>query len=212
MEAGFRAGAEDTATASTTALDDGLPVGSVGRKATGWWGMWGLIASEAALFAYLLFSYYYLAAQAPPAWRPEKLPELGLALPNTFILIASSFAVGWGENGIKRGNRKRLLIGLGTALAMGGAFAGVQTLEWRYKPFGLSDGAYGSLYYTTTGFHLAHVVGGLLILLLLLVWTALGYFGAQRHAAVSIGAAYWHFVDLVWLAVFGTYYLYPYLG
>lgn len=197
---------------SATTLDEQLPVGSVGHQATGWWGMWGLIATEAALFAYLLFSYYYLASQAEPPWLPEGLPKLRLALPNTVILIASSVVLWWGEEGIKQGNRNRLLIGSGAALLMGTVFVAVQRLEWSNQHFSLETGAYGSLYFTTTGFHMVHVIVGLVMLLLVFIWTALGYFDRERNAAVSIAALYWHFVDGVWLAVFGTYYLYPYLG
>jgi heme/copper-type cytochrome/quinol oxidase subunit 3 len=56
-----------------------------------------------------------------------------------------------------------------------------------------------------------HVAAGLLILAALLWWAAIGKFGAERHAAVSIGALYWHFVDIVWLCVFTTFYVSPYL-
>lgn len=189
-----------------------LPIGSVGHKAAGWWGMWGLIATEAALFVYLLFAYYYLASQADPPWLPEGLPKLRLALPNTLLLIGSSLVLWWGERGIQQGRQNRLVLGLGLAFLMGAVFVGVQLLEWHNKHFSPQTSAYGSLYFTTTGFHLAHVLAGLVMLCCAWVWAALGYFGAGRHAAVSIGAVYWHFVDVVWLAVFGTYYLSPYLG
>ena len=59
---------------------------------------------------------------------------------------------------------------------------------------------------------MAHVVVGLLVLLVLLLWSALGYFDRERHAPVAIGAIYWHFVDAVWLTVFFTFYITPYLS
>jgi heme/copper-type cytochrome/quinol oxidase subunit 3 len=188
-----------------------LPVGSIGRHASGWWGMWCLIATEAALFAYLLFSYFYLGLQAHGPWVPE-LPALRLALPNTEILIASSAVLYWGETGIRKGRPVRLMIGLGGSLLMGLVFVGIQATEWHNKKFSLGDNAYASSYFTITGFHMAHVVAGLLVLAALLLWAILGKFDRQRHAAVSIGALYWHFVDIVWLAVFATFYLLPYLG
>jgi cytochrome c oxidase subunit 3 len=188
-----------------------LPVGSVGHRSLGWWGMWMLIATEAALFAYLLFSYAYLGALASGAWVPE-LPKLKLALPNTVLLLASSGVLWWGERGIRRAARGRLLLALAVTVAMGAVFVGVQVLEWRDKSYGRAAGAYASSYFITTGFHLAHVVAGLLVLLTLLIWTALGKFDARRHAAVSTGALYWHFVDAVWLAVFFTFYLWPRLA
>ena len=58
-----------------------IPVGSVGRRAGGWWGMMTLIATEGALFGFLLFSYYYLAVQHGRDWLPDDLPGFRLALP-----------------------------------------------------------------------------------------------------------------------------------
>ncbi|HJW57260.1 cytochrome c oxidase subunit 3 [Noviherbaspirillum autotrophicum] len=187
-----------------------LPVGSVDHRASGWWGMWCLIATEAALFAYLLFSYFYLGSQAHGHWVPE-LPKLALALPNTFILIASSFILRWGENGIRCGKQNRLVWGLGGTIVLGIVFVGMQVLEWHNKPFAWSTDAYASSYFVTTGFHMMHVIGGLLVLGVLLLWTTFGMFNAKRYAAVSIGSLYWHFVDVVWLAVFTSFYLLPYL-
>lgn len=191
-------------------LSQPLPVGSIGHRASGWWGMLTLIATEAALFAYLLFSYYYLASQATQAWPPE-MPSLKLALPNTFVLIASSVVVWWGERAIRQGNRRRLLIGLGGAFVLGVIFEILQLMEWGSKPFSFNSSAYGSLYFTVTGFHMLHVAVGLLMLGVLFLWSWLGYMSAERHAAVSIGAVYWHFVDIVWLTVFSTFYIVPFL-
>lgn len=187
-----------------------LPVGSVGKLASGWWGMCCLIATEAALFAYLLFSYFYLGSQAHGGWVPE-LPRLNVALPNTLLLIASSFVLNWGERGMRQGERGRLLAGLGLTVLMGLVFVGLQALEWHNKPFGLGDNAYASSYFITTGFHMLHVIGGLVMLAVLLLWAYAGKFSAERHAAVSIGSLYWHFVDIVWLCVFSAFYLLPYI-
>lgn len=185
-----------------------LPLGGTKKQSSGWWGMWCLIASEAALFAYLFFGYFYLGSQAHGQWVRE-LPKLKLALPNTVVLVGSSCALYWGETGIRLGQPRRLMLALVVTLAMGTAFVSVQWMEWQGKSFRFGDGAYASSYYVTTGFHMLHVVVGLIVLALLLLWTALGKFDRQRHAAVSIGALYWHFVDVVWLAVFTIYYLLP---
>jgi cytochrome c oxidase subunit 3 len=189
-----------------------LPVGSNGKHASGWWGMLMLIVTEAALFAYLLFSYFYLASQANGSWLPTHTPSLKLALPNTIILIGSSLVLWWGERGIRQGQRQRLLIALAITLVMGLIFMLLQALEWHAKPFSISSSAYGSLYFTITGFHMLHVLCGWLMLALIFIWTVAGKFDAERHAPISIGAIYWHFVDIVWLAVFSTFYIVPYLG
>jgi cytochrome c oxidase subunit 3 len=188
-----------------------LPVGARGRNSVGWWGMVCLIATEASLFAYLLFSYYYVAVQRGPAWAPDAHPTMKLAGPNTLILLLSSVAVWWGEDGAKKGHRGRQLGGLGIGILLGVAFLVVQVFEWKAKTYSLTSGSYGSLYFTVTGFHMAHVIVGLLMLIAVWIWSALGLFNPRRHLPVSISSIYWHFVDVVWLAVFFSFYLSPYL-
>jgi heme/copper-type cytochrome/quinol oxidase subunit 3 len=171
-----------------------------------------LIATEATLFAYLLFSYFYLASHALGTWPPSGAPSLRIAVPGTLILIAGSVVMWWGERGIKRGNPGQLMIGLAAALILGTVFLAMQGLEWSGEPFKLHTNVYSSLYFTITGFHMLHVIVGLLMLAVLLLWTAFGYFSADRHSAASIGVMYWHFVTIVWLAVFFTFYITPRLG
>ncbi|MFI4965211.1 MAG: heme-copper oxidase subunit III [Caulobacterales bacterium] len=188
-----------------------LPFGSLGKKSTGWWGMLCLVATEACLFAYLLFSYAFTAIQMGPSWQPGAPPSLKLALPNTILLLASSVAVWWGERGIKHGRRGQLLLGVGVAIVLGAIFVAVQLKEWSNKPFRISTSGYASHYFTITGFHLAHVALGLTGLLAVFIWGALGYFDRQRNTAVLVTSIYWHFVDAVWLCVFTTFYIAPYL-
>ena len=189
-----------------------LPVGPTGRKGLGSWGVGTLIASEAALFSYLLFSYCYACVSMPRGWLLEPSPSLRLALPNTVLLLASSGAAWWGERGILWRRRPQALFGFGAAFLMGAVFALVQWSEWHQKPFSFGAGNYASLYFVTTGFHMAHVLAGLLVLAALFLWTALDYFSPRRRLTATAGVFYWHFVDVVWLFVFTTYYLTPYLG
>jgi cytochrome c oxidase subunit 3 len=188
-----------------------LPVGGRGRNSTGWWGLLCLIATEASLFGYLLFSYYYIAVQRGPDWLPSPHPSLKLAGPNTLILLTSSLCVWWAEQGVKQGRRGQHLLGLAAAILLGALFMGIQLLEWRGKDFGLGSGSYGSLYFVITGFHMAHVFVGLAILVCVLGWSAMGAFTPRRHEPVTLGGLYWHFVDVVWLFVFSTFYLSPYV-
>jgi heme/copper-type cytochrome/quinol oxidase subunit 3 len=191
-----------------------LPVGALDTRASGWWAMIFTVFTEGAIFAYLLFSYYYLAVQPHPVGTfPEGgPPSLALALPNTVLLLLSSALVGWAQLGVERGRNWRLVAGLGLGSLLGIVFLVVQALEWREKTFVLSSTPYSSLFYVVTGFHMAHVVAGVVMLLALTVWSAMGYFNSRRFAHIHIGALYWHFVDAVWLAVFFTFYLTPRLG
>ncbi len=199
--------------AEVVALRPGLlSVGPIGRRGLGWWGVGTLVATEAALFGYLLFSYYYTGATAPPGWVLEPRPVLKLALPNTILLLASSLVAWYGERGVLMRRPAQALIGFGGAFLMACLFAAVQVLEWYSKPFSIGTSSYGSLYFVTTGFHMAHVAVGIAVLAGLFIWTALDYFSPRRNLSVSAGVLYWHFVDIVWLFVFASFYISPYLG
>jgi heme/copper-type cytochrome/quinol oxidase subunit 3 len=189
-----------------------LPVGPIGRHGVGYWGVATLVASEAALFSYLLFAYFYTGATAQQGWLLEPHPALKLAVPNTLLLLASSVVAWFGERGVLTGRRPQALVGFGGAFVMGTAFVVVQWFEWKAKAFSIGTSSYASLYFVTTGFHIAHVVVGLLVLIALFAWTALDYFSPRRRLTVSAGVLYWHFVDIVWVFVFTTYYVTPYLG
>ena len=195
-----------------TARPRNLPTGPTRDRGIGRGGIITLIASEAALFGYLLFSYYYVGASATLPWVLEAHPSLRLAGPNTLLLLLSSVAIWWGERSTRRGNRMGSILGSGIALALGTAFAVIQGFEWAAKTYGPGTSSYASLYYLTTGCHMAHVLVGLVVLALLFTWSLLDYFSPLRRIVYTNGALYWHFVDAIWLLVFTSYYLTPYLG
>jgi cytochrome c oxidase subunit 3 len=198
--------------AETLDLDRSLPVGELRRNSTAWLGVLCLIATEGSLFAYLLFSYAYAVTQHGPGWLPTLRPSFAYSLPGSIVLVSSSFVAMWGERGIWADDRRQALLGLGGAAAMGVAFVVLELLEWNVQPFTLSSRGYGSFYFTITGFHLAHVVVGVIGLTAVTGWAALGYFGSRRHAHIANAVTYWHFVDVVWVFVFCAFYLAPYLA
>jgi len=178
---------------------------------SGWYGMGWLIASEGALFAYLLFGYFYSMLAGQGAWPPNGPPSLTLALPNTCVLLLSSVAVWSSEQAAIRRDWRRATFGLVAAIVLGGVFVAVQLAEWHNKPFSITSHLYGSFYFTITGFHMAHVAVGLAVLSVLAWWSHSADRRSQLPEPISIGAIYWHFVDVVWLAVFATFYLVPHL-
>ena len=195
---------------TTAAVARRLPVDADGPGTTGAWGMMLLISTEAALFVYLLFSYFYLGSMARGgAWPPSGPPDLRLALPNTLLLLASSGTMWWAESGIRRGRQGRLRGGLLVTLVLGVIFLGIQLAEYREKHFTPRTDAYGSLFFTITGFHGAHVAVGLLMILVVSVRAWRRHFTQRHHLAVTNVSWYWHFVDVVWLVVFTSLYLSP---
>ena len=172
--------------------------------------MAGVVTTEACFFVYLLFSYFYLASMSTNAW-PADSPSLGLPIINTGILLLSSVVAWWGVHGIERGRERRLRLGIGGALALGILFLVLQGVEYSREKLSFTKDAYGSLFYTITGFHGAHVFVGLVMLAVVLVRAFRGHFGQARHEAVTNATLYWHFVDAVWLAVFTTLYVTPHL-
>ncbi|MGN6393451.1 MAG: cytochrome c oxidase subunit 3 [Gemmatimonadales bacterium] len=181
-------------------------------RSPGFWGMMLLIATEASLFAYLLFSYFYLGSMAAGPWPPDGPPSLKLVIPNTILLLLSSATMYWAESGIREGNKGRLRMGLLATLVLGMVFLAIQGVEYSKKHFTPTTSAYGSLFFTITGFHGAHVFVGLLMIAVILARAYLGHFRAGRHEAVTNVSWYWHFVDVVWLCVFTSLYISPYLG
>ena len=181
----------------------------------GWWAMVLLIATEATLFAVLIASYFYLRFQTSGGWPPDGLsdPKLVRAAVMTAVLAASSVLVHTAEAGIRRGSRTALVSGLAFGFLLGLAFFGLQIWETDVVARELSPrtNAYGSLFFTITGAHSAHLAAGLL----LVAWVELrawaGSYSPRRHLGVQVAAIYWHFVVVTQLAIFATLYLSPLL-
>src|SRR4051812_29777805 len=121
------------------ALATELPLEGRGQRSSAWWGMLCLIATEAILFVYLIFSYAYLGAQSTGAWPPTGNPSLLLAGPDTIVLLTSSFVLEWGLRAFAHRRSKGFLqAALATTIIMGAIFVVVQGFEWHNKPFKLS--------------------------------------------------------------------------
>ena len=197
-------------------IEDVLPHHASGPRAFGWWGIVWLIATEATLFAMLIASYFYLRFRGGPVWPPDDIepPKLVLPLIMTVILLSSSIPVHMAERAAKRGDKRMLRIGLALGFLLGAAFLGITWgVEWpeTLHEFGPTTNSYGSMFFTITGFHGAHVLGGLGFNLWSQIRASRGAFGPERHLTIQNFTLYWHFVDVVWIAVMLTLYISPHL-
>ena len=199
---------------TATRVDDEhlLPPATMPGREVAVWGMAMFCATEAALFAYLLSSYFYLGV-SNPQWPPAGMedPKLTIPLFMTAALLFSSVAVYWGERGIKQGDQGRLRIGIAIAVLLGLVFLALQWVEYREKlrHAGPQAHAYTASFFTITGFHGAHVAFGVLLLGYTLVRAARRQFTEHNYAGVTVTSLYWHTVDAIWLAILASLYLSP---
>jgi cytochrome c oxidase subunit III len=170
-------------------------------------GMVLFLISEAFLFGSLFWTYYYLRASTTP-WPPAGVQlDLTMASVNTFILLSSSVSIWWAAGAMRRNSEKGLAIGLIITIVLGVIFLGITISEWTHETFRPWTSAYGSTFYTLTGFHALHVFGGIMLMVALLVRTLKHRFTANNFMAVGIGSLYWHYVDFIWLIVFSTLFI-----
>ncbi|GAA3694520.1 heme-copper oxidase subunit III [Zhihengliuella alba] len=180
------------------------------------------LASELMFFAALFAMYFSLRAAVPELWATESAKlNVPFALINTIILVSSSFSCQFGvfaaENLQPRRTGKLMNLkkwGMVEwfilTFILGAIFVSVQAYEYTelvHHGVSLSSNAYGSAFYMTTGFHGLHVTGGLIAFLLIIGRAYIAKkFGHFEATSAIVTSYYWHFVDVVWIALFAIIY------
>ena len=176
-----------------------LPLGTV---------VW--LASEVTFFGSLFAAYFTLRSATTGPWPPAgvELETLtsGLA---TLLLVASSGTMQLAVRAIAAGRRPRFRRLVAVTALLAAAFLANQAREWAAADFGPSSHAFGSAFYVMTGFHGLHVSGGVAAMAVMLGRSASPRFGAEATDAVEVLSYYWHFVDVVWLVMFATLFVFP---
>jgi cytochrome c oxidase subunit III len=157
-----------------------------------------------------MFGAYLAFRSTLPSWPPEGTPKLELLLPsiNTVILISSSFVIHNADTAIKKNNLKGMQVWFGITALMGAIFLGGQLYEYSHLEFGLTTNLFASAFYVLTGFHGLHVTIGVLLILSVL-WRSRkqGHYSNEKHFGIEAAEIYWHFVDVIWIILFGLLYL-----
>jgi cytochrome c oxidase subunit 3 len=171
-------------------------------------GMLLFIISEVMLFGAFFTAYFFLRVVNHDDW-----PAAGTELPvliagvNTCILLSSSLTMHWSLVAAKNGNRFGMRAGLLTTFLLGLTFLSVQINEYVHIGFAPADHAQGSIFYSLTGLHGAHVFVGLTLLAFATIRAFRGHFSPEEHRGVEVPGIYWHFVDVMWVVVYSTIYI-----
>ena len=186
------------------------------------YGMMLFIASEVMFFVAWFWAYfdgffnvdaaeqYGRIAATGGHWPPtgvELFDPFHLPLFNTLILLTSGTTVTWAHHALLHKDKRGLVWGLAITIALGVLFSLVQALEYSEAGFSYSGSLYGATFFMSTGFHGFHVLIGTIFLIVCLVRAMRDEFTPEHHLGFEFAAWYWHFVDVVWLFLFASVYV-----
>jgi cytochrome c oxidase subunit III len=191
-------------------------------------GMLLFITSEVMFFAGLFAAYFSIRAafvdtDGVHRWPPQQFADilnpfqlqtesgaLNVILPATIILVISSFTCQYAVWAIRKDNRTSFLRNMAVTVVLGITFLLLQMYDYTvlfHEGLSMGSTTFGTTYFTLTGFHGAHVFGGVLMLSVVLYRGMAGQFSAKHHDMVEATSVYWHFVDVVWILLFSILYL-----
>jgi len=178
------------------------------------WGIVLFITSEVFFFISFFWAFFHsslspnieLGSKWPPlgvqAFNPWEVPLL-----NTIILVTSGVSVTWCHKAMEVNLFSQAKISLVLTVVLGIYFTAFQAIEYIEASFSIADSVFGSTFFIATGFHGLHVIVGTLFLLASLIRLIKGIFSKVIHTGLLIAIWYWHFVDVVWLFLFGWIYI-----
>ena len=173
---------------------------------TGRLAVWWLLASEIFIFGGLIACFILFKLNGTPGFEDAALTSVTAGAINTFVLLTSSLSVVLAHAAIEKGDREKSFKYIWYTIGFGLVFLIIKTYEYTGKIIHghtITDNLFWSFYYTMTGLHALHVIGGMVIMALISFDIRKGY-NFQRVELIGI---YWHFVDLVWIFLFPLFYI-----
>ena len=168
------------------------------------------LSSELMFFAALFAMYFSIRAAAPEVWeRRTEILNIPYATTFTVILVLSSVTCQLGVFAAEKGDVFALRRWFTITFVMGLIFVLGQANEYRHlvhEGVTMQADGYGSMFYLTTGFHGLHVSGGLVAFIVYMIRTTMGRFTPAQATSAIVVSYYWHFVDIVWIALFAMIY------
>jgi cytochrome c oxidase subunit 3 len=192
-------------------LDVGsLAPGAFGSRSLMWWGTMGIVLIEGSVFALAIAAYFYLRTRMP-AWPPDGVapPDLAWGTANTIVLLASGVPNELAKRAAEHvdlGGVRRWLV---VCLLFGLAFNIIRVYEFQRLNVRWDHDAYGSIVWLLLGLHTAHIITDFLDTGVLAALMFVGPIEEKRFVDVEENAAYWYFVVLTWVPVYGVIYWAP---
>nr|ATF28583.1 cytochrome c oxidase subunit III [Exitianus indicus] len=176
-------------------------------------GMILFITSEILFFTSFFWAFFHsslspsieIGMQWPPMGIKPFNP-LSIPLLNTMILLSSGISITWAHNAIVNGKLTQTIQSMTLTIILGLYFSMLQGIEYYEAPFTIADSVYGSIFFMGTGFHGIHVIIGTIFILVSTLRVMKLHLSKTHHTGFEAAAWYWHFVDVVWLFLYVSFY------
>jgi len=172
-------------------------------------GMACLIIAESAIFTIFVVAYLFYLGKSLTGPTPQDALETPVFF--TICLLSSSITIHLAGKFLERGKQQGFLVCWFLTVLLGGLFLFGTGLEWRRlideRGLTISTNLFGTTYYSLVGLHATHVVVGLALLLVVLIFGLAGRVDRDQAARIGVMSMYWHFVDCVWVVVFTVVYI-----
>jgi cytochrome c oxidase subunit III len=186
------------------AVDPDWRLPSRGRVA-----MFSLILAESAIFVIFVVAYIYYIGKSVTGPQPRQVLELPIF--NSICLLSSSLTIWFAEHALKKGALAAFNLWWAVTVVLAAIFLGGTGLEWHkliyHDGLTISTNLFGTTYYSLVGLHASHVIIGLSMLLIVLIFGLLGKVKPAHGRHLEVLSLYWHFVDAVWIVVFTVVYV-----
>jgi cytochrome c oxidase subunit 3 len=171
--------------------------------------MAALIIAESAIFTIFVVAYLYYIGKSISGPQPRQVLELPIF--NTVCLLSSSFTIWIAERALKKGSMGTFSLWWALTVVLGAIFLGGTGLEWNkliyHDGLTISTNLFGTTYYSLVGLHASHVIVGLIMLSIVLIFSLTGKLRSEHSRQLEVLSLYWHFVDGVWVVVFTVVYI-----
>jgi cytochrome c oxidase subunit III len=172
-------------------------------------GMISLIIAESAIFTIFVVAYLFYLGKSLTGPAPRDVLETPIFY--TICLLSSSLTIHVAGACLGRGRRNQFLAWWFVTVVLGTLFMYGTAQEWHRLIYEhgltIATNLFGTTYYSLVGLHATHVVAGLAMLSIVLVFGVAGRVGPAHAARVDVLSLYWHFVDAVWVVVFTVVYV-----